>query len=614
MNDSGDLTPPPAPPVWTGGAVPPAEPPASAPLGSGGGSRWSRYRRFLIPGGAVLALAAASAATLLLVLKPAATVEKMVPASANLLVIANVDPSMTQKVNLMRALHAFPDLKTDAAITAKLDQALKTSGLSFSGDIQPWMGSEAGFSAQVNLQDSKNIPAAFYLVSRDDSKAAAMLAKLRAGKYGSGYQWRDQTYNGIAIAVGTPKSAAQQPAAYAIVDHVVVIATSAGVIDEIIDADQGRVARLADSAAYKATLSGLPSDRLGSLYLDGHSIVSSIKKLGTTPAVTASSVKNLADLDAFEGIGGTLSANGNGLVADVIIKVDASKLTPATRQAMSNAGHPDTVLRWIPRGSDAFLAFGNLNQTITSLLNQAGSDPTVSSTTDAVGLTGPTGVLRHLTGDAGIELEVGSRAIPSGAVLLGTDNAAAMSRFLKSVLTMTTELSGSGAGSSLSGSGAGSSLSGSGAGPSTLVPPTSPTASFKSTTYRGVIITSYAGTGTGVLASAFQPSYAVVDKMGILASNVAEIKAIIDAHTSGNSVTGDATYQTAVAGSLKQPAAILYVNAASLIGAARRLSAESGLASLDTKTLDSFAPVQSLIFTASSRADAMLERLFVVIQ
>lgn len=590
MNDSSDLTPP-APPVWTGGPVPPAEPPASAPPAANGGSWFSRYRRFLIPGGALLALAAASAGALLLVLKPASTVEKMVPASANLLMIANVDPSVTQKVNLMRALHAFPDLKTDAAINAKLDEALKNSGLSFTGDVQPWMGSEAGFSAQVNLQDSKNMPAALYLVSRDDSKAAAMLAKLRAGKWGSTYQWRDQTYNGISIAVGTPKSAGQQSGAYAIVDHVVVLASSAGVIDEIIDADQGRVARLADSAAYKATLSSLPSDRLGSLYLDGHSLVASIKKLATTPAITASSMKNLADLDAFEGIGGTVSANGNGLVADVIVKVDPAKLTPATRQAMSNPGHPDTVLRWIPRGSDAFLAFGNLNQTITALLKQAGSDPTVTSTTDAVGLTGPTGVLRHLTGDAGIELEVGSRVIPSGAVLLGTDNAASMTTFLKNVLGLTTELGVGGSTGSL-----------------TAKP------SAKTTTYRGVVITSYAGVGSGVVASAFQPSFAVLDKMGILGSNVAEVKAVIDAHLSGNTVTGDASYQTALAGSLKQPAAILYVNAASLIGAARRLSAESGLASVDTKTLDSFAPVQSLIFTAGSQADAMLERLFVVIK
>ncbi|HEY9289523.1 MAG TPA: DUF3352 domain-containing protein [Candidatus Dormibacteraeota bacterium] len=594
MNDSGDLTPP-APPVSTGGPVPPTEPPSSTPLGSTGRSWWSRYRRFVIPGGAVVVLAAAAAGALLLVLKPAATVEKMVPAGDNLLVIANVDPSVTQKVNLMRALHAFPDLKTDSAITAKLDQALKNSGLSFTGDVQPWLGAEAGFSAQVSLQDSKNMPAALYLVSRDDSKAAATLAKLRAGKWGSGYQWQDQTYNGISIAVGTPKSASQQAGAYAIVDHVVVIATSAGVIDEIIDADQGRVARLADSAAYKATLSGLPSDRLGSLYLDGHSVVSSIKKLATTPAMTASSVKKLADLDAFQGIGGTLSANGNGLVADLIIKVDVSKLTPATRQAMANAGHPDTVLRFVPRGSDAFLAFGNLNQTVKSLLDQAGTDPTVTSTTDAVGLTGPHGVLAHLTGDAGIELQVGSRVIPSGAILLGTDNAPAMSSFLKNVLTMTTELSGSTMGSS------------------TLMP-TAPTVNFKSTTYRGVVITSYFGLGTGVVASAFQPSYAVFDRMGILGSNVAEVKAVIDAHLSGNTVTGDVTYQTALSGSLKQPAAILYVNLASLMSAARRLSAESGLASVDTKTLDSLAPVQSLIFTAGSQADAMLERLFVVIK
>lgn len=590
MNDSGDLTPP-SPPVWTGGQVPPADPPASAPLSNPGPTWWSRYRGFVIAGGAVLALAVGSAAAFLLVLKPASTVEKMVPATANLLVIANVDPSMSQKVNLMRALHAFPDLKTDSAITAKLDQALKTSGLSFSGDVQPWLGAEAGFSAQVSVQETKTTPAAVYLVSRDDSKAAATLAKLRTGKWGTSYQWRDQTYNGISIAVGTPKTAGQQSGAYAIVDHVVVIATSAGVIDEIIDADQGRVARLADSAAYKSTLSSLPSDRLGSLYLDGRSLVSGIKKMATTPAVTASSVKSLADLDAFQGIGATLSANGSGVLADVIIKVDPTKLTPATRQAMTAAGHPDTVLRWIPRGSDAFLAFGNLNQTITSLLKQAGSDPSISSTTDAVGLTGQGGALAHLTGDAGIELEVGSRVIPSGAVLLGTNDAASMTTFLGNVLAMTTDLGIGGSTGSI-----------------TAKP------SVKTTTYRGVLITSYAGIGTGVVASAFQPSFAVFDKMGILASNVAEVKAVIDAHLSRNTVTGDSSYQAAVAGSLKQPAAILYVNAASLIGAARRLSSESGLASVDTKTLDSLAPVQSLIFTASSQADAMLERLFVVIK
>jgi hypothetical protein len=560
-------------------------------MASGTASFWSKYWRYLVPAAGVVVVAAAAAGALVL-LKPAATVEKMVPASANLLVIANVDPSVTQKVNLMRALHSFPDLKTDKALTDKIDQAFKDSGLSFTSDVQPWLGAEAGFSAKVSLQNTTNMPGALYLVSRDDTKAAAALAKLRSGKLGSTYRWSDQTYNGIQISVGAPKSAGQQAGAYAIVDHVVVFGSSAAAIDEIIDADQGRTARLVDSAAFKATLNGLPSDRLGWLYLDGKSLVASIKKgMATTPAVSASSLKSLADLDAFVGIGGTVSASGDGLLADVRIKIDQSKLTPATRQAMANAGRPETVLRWVPRGSDAFLAFGNLNQTIKSILDQAGSDPTVSGTTDAVGLTGANGVLSHLTGDAGIELEVGTRVIPSGAILLGTDNAGSMTNFLKNVLAMATQLG-------VGGSGAAS----------------SPSTSLKTTTYRGVVITSYAGSAAGIAATAFQPSYAVFDKMGILASNVAEVKAVLDAHLGGATIAGDATYQTAMAGSLRQPSAIVYVNTGSLVAAVRRLSAESGLASVDTKTLDTLAPIKSLIVTASSQADAMLERIFVVIK
>jgi hypothetical protein len=204
-----------------------------------------------------------------------------------------------------------------------------------------------------------------------------------------------------------------------------------------------------------------------------------------------------------------------------------------------------------------------------------------------------------LTGDAGLELEVGSRVIPSGAILLGTDNAGSMSTFFKNLLLMVTSVAGSGAGSSLG---------------LPTPAPTVPQAMFKTTTYRGVVITSYAGSAAGIAAAAFQPSYAVFDKMGILASNVAEVKAVIDAHVGGSTIAGDASYQTALAGSLKQPSGILYVNTGSLVAAVRRLSAESGLASVDTKALDTLAPIKSLILTASSQADAMLERVFVVIK
>src|ERR1700726_4448023 len=177
MSTEGDLTAVPQPDPEQG--MPPAAPvaPVAAP------ESWLlRYRRLLIPAGAVLALGAVSAAAVLLLVKPNGVVEKMVPATADVIAVANLDPSVTQKVNLLRAVHSFPDYKTDKAITDKLDVVLKDSGLSFSGDIQPWLGSEIGASVSLNLKSAAggstaDSPAAFYAVSRDDTKARAMLAK-----------------------------------------------------------------------------------------------------------------------------------------------------------------------------------------------------------------------------------------------------------------------------------------------------------------------------------------------------------------------------------------------------------------------------------------------------
>src|SRR3984893_8338779 len=149
MSTEGDFTPAPQPDPGPG--LPPSGPvaPAVAPQ-----SWLLHHRRLLIPAAAVVALGAVSAAAVLLLVKPSATVEKMVPASTDVIAVANLDPSVTQKVNLLRAVHSFPDYKTDKAITDKLDGVLKDSGLSFSGDIQPWLGSEIGASVRLNLKSA----------------------------------------------------------------------------------------------------------------------------------------------------------------------------------------------------------------------------------------------------------------------------------------------------------------------------------------------------------------------------------------------------------------------------------------------------------------------------
>jgi len=56
-----------------------------------------------------------------------------------------------------------------------------------------------------------------------------------------------------------------------------------------------------------------------------------------------------------------------------------------------------------------------------------------------------------------------------------------------------------------------------------------------------------------------------------MASNLAELEAVIDTHKGGLGIGADPTYKTAAGGSLSKPSAVVYLNAGSLLKAARGL-------------------------------------------
>jgi hypothetical protein len=528
-----------------------------------------------------VAIGAVAVVAVLALNKPNPSIEKMVPATHDVLVIANLNPSLAQKVNLLRAVHSFPDTRTDAAISSKLDEAFKDVGLSFTTDVQPWLGGEVGVSGKLNVETRADSPIALFATSRDDARATAVLAKLRSGSFGKKYTWQDETYNGISITSGTPTVTSEKPVAYSLVDHVVVAASSAAMIHEIIDTDQGRSARLVDTADFKATMKLLPSDRVGFGYLAGKSLVAGVKKQMAKPSTLGlPALKTLDDLNALQGIGAAVAATGSGVAFDFAIKLDANKLSAATRQAFTNAGHPDAVLRWIPKSSDGFLAIANVDKSIKTLLDQYGSDPSVKASADAVGLTGSQGILPHLTGDLGVEVELGNNTIPSGAILIGTNDAAATNTFFGKLLVLASAASQQ-----------------------------KPGTGITRTAYRGTVITSWTGASLGVPGLA--PSYASLDGMGIVASSPAEIKAVIDAHAGGSNITANLTYQAASAASLSQPAGIMYVNIERVVSLLAKLPTSS---SIDPKAAAYLAPLKALMLTATSQTDAAVERIFVAIR
>ena len=560
---------------------------------------WSPYRPFLIPAAALVVAGAVAAGALLLVLKPAVSIEKMVPATVDVAAIANLDPSASQKLNLLRALHRFPDTSTDQKLSQQLDKALKDTGISFSGDVQPWLGPQIALAVSVPASGT-DAPAAFLAVSRDDAKARAMLAKLRAGSQAKTYSWHDTTYAGITITVGSHTAGAASPAAtpkagavtslarpkagaYAIVDHVVVIASSEGLIHDIIDTDQGRAARLVDSSDYKATVSKLPADRLAMVYVNGKSVVAHLKDQLTTPlAAGLAGIKGLGDAEAFQGAALALTARPEGVVTEMTVRLDPGKLSPSTREALTHPGNPKAVIGWIPSSSDGFLAFASLNRTIQSALDQAGSEPAVKQATDSVGLTGSQGILPHLTGDFALEAEINQSSFPAGAIIVGTDDANRMRTFLGSILGLATQGQGS-------------------------------QAKPQTRTYRGVTIRTIAIPGIS-LQDQFLPTFAVLDGMGILASTPGELKAIIDAHKDKKAITADATYAAAARASLADPSGVFYIDLSKVLKAVQAAPAGSALVGLHLKTDKNLAPVTGFIVTSASKADGLVERFVVLVR
>jgi hypothetical protein len=561
----------------------------------------------VIAAAGVVVVLGVAATALLLVLKPAASIARMVPATTDVYLNVNLDPSVAQKMNLLQVVHRFPDTSTDQKISDLLDKWGKSSGLTYSRDIEPWLGSGIGLAIRIPSggSDSRSAamgPAAALAVSKDDTKAQAFLGNLRAGKYTistsqkavfngasaslyapQNYTWQDKSYDGITIAVGTPKTKGPQQIAYAIVDHVVVITNNEAYLREIIDTAHGRAARLVDSAPYKATLATLPTDYIAVGYVNG-SIAARVKDQLRTPMASGlGGLGNLNQLDAFQGAAVVVSARTDGIVADGTVRVDRSKLTSATRQALTHAGHPDKVIGWVPASSDAFFAFGNLKETIQSLIDQMGTQPAVQQSTDEIGLTGPHGVLSHLTGDFALEVDINRTFVPAGAVMIGTDNAAAMRAFFAGILALATEGS------------------------------VDPSASTKTTTYRGVDITTLSAASLAP-SNLFAPSYAVVDGMGVVASNPAELRAIIDAHKDHSGIDHDSTYVTASRASLSNAGSVFYVAIGRLVDTLQSAPAGSPVGTLHLKGSTNLTPLRAVIVTSSSSQDGMLERLILFIE
>lgn len=175
-----------------------------------------------------------------------------IPADAPVYLEVAVRPEGDQGDNVQALLDRFLG---DRSLTELLDERLSEEGKSYAEDIEPWLGGRAGvgvfdlaadepsFVVAVSVTDAEAAEAA--IADTDDTRRGPMVGDV-------------QTYESADDAFGAVTE-----------DYLLVTgaqATLEGAIGTV-DTDG-----LADAERFKGAIEGLPSERLGALYVDTHAV------------------------------------------------------------------------------------------------------------------------------------------------------------------------------------------------------------------------------------------------------------------------------------------------------------------------------------------------------
>jgi hypothetical protein len=513
----------------------------------------------------------------------------MVPGDAALYVNVNFDPPASQKLAVQGLLNKFPalnDQTRSATVNGWLDTALSTTGLNHD-DVSPWLGSEmsialpaSGLSASTHAGGggSSASPAVIVLIaSKDDGKAQAALDKFRNGPVGRVDQWTTSVHDGVTVTSGSGSAGA-----YAITNHTVIFASSADAAAAVIDTAQGKRANLQSASGYTKVESQLPADRLGLFYVDVPAVV---RQLSSSIGSTSTGQSALNGAQAYGPLGVALVASSDGIALDGTENYDTSKLTADQRTQLGLAPHTNGSLAFVPRTALGMLALTGLQQTLTSVLTTvAPAGSAIDSMLRQFGVTGSGGIITHLSGDAGIEVDQSpGQSVPAGALMFGTDSTAAAQSFLDNLM-------------------------------SSVCRQTDACDPSRVTTQidQGVTISSVPVSGVG--GSGVEPSWAVSNGWAIIGSSPDEVRAVLDSHASGSGITTSPAYQAVTSHVGTSNNGMFYVDVPAVLSAIRRALPPDAQASYDSGAAPYLTHFGALELSEQNASDHVTFSLFVGIR
>jgi hypothetical protein len=335
---------------------------------------------------------------------------ELVPASAVFYGEVTLKPEGEQKEAIDAILAKFPGGgQAGDKLKELIDKALRESDapVSFSKDIEPWLGDEAAFFASGG--NAGNFRASAALVATEDEDAALETVE----KTGEGEISR-KTYKDVEYMTDESEEAA------AVFDGFVVLGTEAGV-KAVIDTKEGGE-KLSDAEGFQNALEDAAEDRLGLFFVNSPALQASLQRAG---APMPDSLERLFR----EPFVATLDADRDGVTVEGSVPEDLGRA--------SFFGQASELLTELPADSWVATAQTDFGQTLDFLVGAfagavGGRDTIEQQFKAATGLDLQEDVIDWM-GDFGVFVRGTSVSELDGALVIETKDEAASGRFLDGI-------------------------------------------------------------------------------------------------------------------------------------------------------------------------------------
>jgi hypothetical protein len=236
-----------------------------------------------------------------------------------------------QRENLIAFMGKFPGFADPAAFDLKVNDTLdrltreSTQGeYSYAADIKPWFDGEVAIGITdvpelpgVSGDDGAEVPDFVGSLSVADRAALeAFLVRLRADLTEATYV---ETAHGDVTIVTYQDHAAPDPLfSYAVTDESLLFAPQADDLVAALDVRSGAQPSLASAAPFQERFEGLPSERLGAIYMDLRGYRQALEaRFDEFPEAMREMMRDGLD-QLPEAVAGTIRVGGDRMVADMV--------------------------------------------------------------------------------------------------------------------------------------------------------------------------------------------------------------------------------------------------------------------------------------------------------